>query len=67
MLALDIRQHQRPRDAVEHIGRRCVYRLALEQGASAKRYHAIAEEGVPFKMIASDRQEARRARGLEIH
>ncbi|TWB04362.1 SDR family oxidoreductase [Bradyrhizobium stylosanthis] len=29
-----------------------VYRLALEQGASARRYHAVAEEGVPFRAIA---------------
>lgn len=29
-----------------------VYRLALEQGATARRYHAIAEEGIPLKVIA---------------
>jgi nucleoside-diphosphate-sugar epimerase len=29
-----------------------VYRLALEQGATMKHYHAIAEEGIPFKAIA---------------
>ncbi|WP_234682729.1 SDR family oxidoreductase [Bradyrhizobium monzae] len=29
-----------------------VYRLALEQGATAPRYHALAEEGIPFKTIA---------------
>ncbi|MCP3399612.1 SDR family oxidoreductase [Bradyrhizobium sp. CCGB20] len=29
-----------------------VYRLALEQGATARHYHAIAEEGVPFRAIA---------------
>ena len=29
-----------------------VYRLALEQGATMKHYHAIAEEGILFKAIA---------------
>jgi len=29
-----------------------VYRLALEHGGAAPRYHAVAEEGVPFKTIA---------------
>ena len=29
-----------------------VYRLALEQGGAAGRYHAVAEEGVAFKEIA---------------
>jgi nucleoside-diphosphate-sugar epimerase len=30
-----------------------LYRLVLEMGAAAPRYHAIAEEGVPFRDIAA--------------
>jgi nucleoside-diphosphate-sugar epimerase len=29
-----------------------LYRLALEKGAAGARYHAVAEEGVPFRTIA---------------
>ena len=29
-----------------------LYRLALEQGVESGPYHAVADEGVPFKAIA---------------
>ena len=31
----------------------CLYRLALEHGSVGARYHAVAEEGVPLKEIAT--------------
>jgi hypothetical protein len=30
-----------------------IYRLALEKGTAGARYHAVAEEGVPLKDIAT--------------
>lgn len=47
--------------AVHRFDAATLYRLALERGEAGKRYHAVAEEGIPFREIA-----AAIAKGLKL-
>jgi nucleoside-diphosphate-sugar epimerase len=44
-------QNRWPAAHVSDVAR--LYRLAVEQGAAGARYHAVAEEGIPLKAIAT--------------
>ena len=39
--------------AVHRLDAACLYRLVLEKGLAGARYHGVAEEGVPFREIAT--------------